>query len=128
MMFELPMSEIFKIDGKPIPAPTGCAPGLTNLQIMADRSTADGLLHKETIRYNVLKGCQLSYSVMPDEQLKALCEMVRKESEYFEFTYPDPLRGVRTATCYANDFDTELYLAYRYNGLWRNVKFNCIER
>lgn len=127
-MHELPMSEIFKINGEPIPAPSGCSPKLTNLQIKADRSTADGLLHKETIRYNILSGAEVTYDAISDEQLRMICGMVRKEEEYFEFTYKDPLRGIRTATCYSNDFESGLYLAYRYNGLWRNVKFNCIER
>lgn len=123
----LPDSEIWKIDGVPIPQPSSFSLQTEHLQISGAR-TADGYLHKETVRYNVVANASFSYDAITQEQIKEILDLVTQEKEYFELTYFDFKKGVNTITCYSNSFGADLYNAVLYNGLWTDVKFTCIER
>lgn len=56
----LPDSNIWKIDGVPIPSPSSFSLQSEHLQSSGERTT-DGILHKETVRYNVVAGASFSY-------------------------------------------------------------------
>jgi hypothetical protein len=123
----LPDSNIWKIDGVPIPSPSSFSLQSEHLQSSGER-TADGILHKETVRYNVVAGASFSYDVISQEQMQEILDLVSQEKEYFELTYFDFRKGIRTITCYSNSISAELYNAVLYNGLWTDLKFTCIER
>lgn len=125
---ELQLSNIWKIDGKPLYSPTSWNLSITNLQSSAERSTADGKLHKETIRYGIVDNGSFTYSLMTSEQIQYTRSLVMPQKEYFQLTYLD-FGVISTIECYANNFGAELYNAVlNKNGLWQNVTFTCIER
>lgn len=122
---ELPFSKVLKIDGKPLYDPTHAPVPETNLQSSAERSTADGILHKETIRYGITGGVQISYDLMDEEKLIYTRNLVMQKKEYFQFTYSH-YGVIKTIECYCNDFSAEPYSLELK--LWQNITFTCIER
>ena len=123
----LPVSNIYKINGVPIPQPTKASPKISGFQLFGER-TNDALMHKETIAYK--RHIEVNFEVMSQAEISTLLNMVIKDPpvEYFQFTYLDPQKGVQTITAFSNEFGEELYSAIFYDGLWRNVTFNVIER
>ena len=123
----LPKSDIYKINGVAIPQPTKANPKISGFQLFGER-TNDALMHKETVGYK--RHIELSYEAISQAQSSALLDMVIKTPpvEYFQFTYIDMQKGIQTITAFANEFGSELYSAIFYDGLWRNVTFNVIER
>lgn len=120
----LKTSEIYKINSSELPEPSTSSVGMEDLEISAERD-ANGYLHRERAREGVRK-VSFTYEVMTQEELSVVLKML--QPVYFDLTYLDPERGVSTIECYCAKKDGELYSALFYNGLWRNVKFNCIER
>lgn len=123
----IPIIDIYEINGKKLPSPSKANPKISGLQIFAKR-TDDGLLHKETITYK--RTVVLTYDVLTDDEYKSILNLIITDpiSEYFTLKYKDPQKGITTITCFANEFEGDLYSAIFYNGLWRNVPFNCVER
>lgn len=120
----LQTSEIYKINGKAMPSPTAAAVNMEDLEVSAERD-ANGYLHRERARQGVRK-VSFTYNVMTQEELSALLKMLTPV--FFDLTYLDPIDGVKTIEAYCAKKDTELISAVLYNGLYRNVKFNCVER
>jgi len=85
-------------------------------------------MHKETVAYK--RHIEVKYDAMTQAEISAILSMVVKDPpvEYFQFTYFDPIKGTHTITAFANEFGEELYSTMFYDGLWRNVTFNVIER
>ena len=123
----LQKSDIYKINGTPIPQPTNASPRISGFQLFGER-TNDALMHKETVAYK--RHIELKFDKMEQNEMSALLNMVIKDPpvEYFQFTYFDPQKGIQTITAFSNEFGQELYSAVFYGGLWRNVSFNVIER
>lgn len=118
------LSEVFKINGKAIYEPSSFSVGMEDLELSAER-TADGILHRERVRTGVRK-VSIGYNTLTQEEISDLLPMLTPE--FFSLTYPDPETGTATIECYCAKKDSELYSRIFYNGLWRNIKFNCIER
>lgn len=121
---ELPLSNVWKIDGKAIFQPSTFSVSLEDLEVSAER-TADGMLHRERARQGVRK-VSLAYDAISQEQIAIL--IPKLEPVYFDLTYPDPQEGIKTIECYCSTKSAELYSLVFYNGLWRGLQFNCIER
>lgn len=126
-MILLPLSKIYAINGQAIPSPSEAPPDIEGIQTFAER-TDNGLMHKETVAYK--RHITVKYDVLTEEEYKKILDLVITDppTEYFAFKYRDPQKGVTTITCFANKFGGELYSAIYYNGLWRNITFNCVER
>lgn len=120
----LKKSEICKIDGWEMYEPSAISVGSEDLEISAERD-ANGYLHRERARQGVRK-VSISYDAMTQEELSETLK--RLQPVYIQLDYPDPERGVATIECYCAKKNSDLYSAIFYNGLWRNVKFNCVER
>ncbi len=123
----LKTSDTYSINGIPIAEPSKASVKVAGIQTMAER-TDDGLLHKETIAFK--RTVSIVYDVISQEEIQSTTNLVLNElyQEFFTLQYLDPQNGIATIECYANEFGTELYSAICYNGLYRNVTFNCIER
>ncbi len=120
----LELSEIWKIDGKSIFQPSGHIVSMEDLETSAER-TADGILHRERARQGVRK-VGFSYDLITQEELSQLIPMLAPE--FIKLTYLDPEYGIHTIEAYCSRKQSELYSAVFYNGLWRAVQFNVIER
>lgn len=107
-----------------MPSPSSASVSSTDLELDAYRD-ANGYTHRERARQGVRK-VNFSYDVLDQEWMQKLLPLLR--SEYFSLTYYDPEYGKHTIQAYCTTKDSELYSAVFYNGLWRNVQFNCIER
>lgn len=122
----VPTSGKYKIGGTAIPDPSTCSVSINPLHGEATGRTDDGLMHTELISTGKRK-VELSYNYLPQEQLSAICTLLMVQ--YYTFTYPnDPADGEKTIECYGPTISSELYSGVFYNGLWRNIKFSCIER
>jgi len=117
-------SEIYQVNGRPLFEPSAASVSMEDLEITAERD-ANGYLHRERARQGVRK-VSFTYEVMTQEELSQTLRML--EPVYFTLTYFDPERGVSDVECYCSKKSGDLYSAIFYNGLWRNVKFNCVER
>lgn len=120
----LERSTIFKIDGQAMYSPSSASVSMEDLEVTAERD-ANGYLHRQRARQGVRK-VSFAYDAMTGEEAAELLEMLTPE--FFNLTYCDPELGVHTIQCYCAKKDGEPYSAVLYGGLWRNVKFNCIER
>jgi hypothetical protein len=121
------LSEIYAINGRALPSPQQASVSISGLQIYGER-TDDGLMHKETAAYK--RTVALKYNALSQEEYKFILDLVVTDppTEYYTFRYLDPQKGVTAIECYSNEFGNELYSAIMYNGLWRSVTFNCVER
>ena len=120
----LPLSSIYKINGTPIPSPTEASVSIEDLEVDAYR-TADGVLHRERARQGVRK-VSFKYDILTQSEYASL--LTQLSPLFFELTYLDPQRGASTIECYSSKKEGSLYSALLYNGLYRDITFNCIER
>ena len=120
----LKTSEIYAINGQAIYEPSAAPVSMEDLEVTAERD-ANGYLHRERARQGVRK-VSFTYEVMTQEELSETLKMLT--AVYFNLTYLDPEKGIATIECYCSKKDGDLYSAFYYGGLWRNVKFNCVER
>lgn len=122
----IPVSGKYKIGETAIPDPSKASVSINPLHGEATGRTDDGLMHTELIHPGKRK-VEISYDALPQEQLSAICTLLMVQ--YYTFTYPcDPVEGSKTIECYGPTITQELYSGVFYGGLWRNVKFSCIER
>lgn len=123
---ERPISGKYKIGSLSIPDPSGCTISINPLHGEATGRTDDGTMHTEIIHPGKRKA-EVSYDYISEAQLAPIISALL--AQYFTFTYPnDPAGGAKTIECYGPPLNAELYSGVLYNGLWRNVKFSCIER
>lgn len=122
---QIPMSKIYKIDGKPIPRPSAANVSTEDVHSSDSGRDAAGKMQLEVVRFGV-RTVEIAYDMLPQEQMQALLKMFHKP--YYLLTYKDPEYGPKTIECYVPSRKSELYSAVFYNGLWRNVTFSCIER
>lgn len=122
----VPTSGKYRISGTAIPDPSKATVSINPLQGKATGRTDDGTFHSELISPGKRK-VELSYDAIPHEQLSAICRLLMVQ--YYTFSYPnDPVDGAKTIECYGTPISQDLYSGVFYGGLWRNVKFSCIER
>lgn len=123
-MLYVAKSQIYAIGGYKPPSPSSASVSITDLELSAERD-ANGYVHRERARQGV-RSISFSYDLLGQEDLQRLIVVMRPV--FFNLTYLDPEYGRHTIECYASKKSQELYSAVLYNGLWRNVQFNCIER
>ena len=118
-----PESEVYKIDGVAMPGPTAVSVSREDLETEAYRDAA-GRLHRDRARAAVRK-VSFTYDLLDQEELLALTRML--SPVFFQLTYLDA-EGARTIEAYCAKLPAELLSSAHYGGLWRGVKFSCIER
>lgn len=120
-----PMSEVYRIDGEPIPEPSGAPVEIIPLEGPKTGRTREGVMHTEIIHLGKRK-VSLSYDYISAAQLRELLAMMNKQ--YFTFTFYDPEAGVSTIECYKTPSKSTLYHGVLYNGVWKDVTVSMIER
>lgn len=124
----IPTSGKYKIGSTAIPDPSGCTVSINPLHGKATGRTDDGTMHTELISTGKRR-VELSYDYLPKSQMAALCALLMVQ--YYTLTYPDDPATTsenNTIECYGPTVTGELYSGVCYGGLWRGVKFPCIER
>ncbi len=120
------LSTIYKINGQAIYDPDFDAQvDLDSLVGEGSGRTDDGIMHIEWIRPEIRK-VYIKYSALTDAEIADILSKV--QGKEYTLTYKDPILGIHTIDCYTSNSSALLYSAVLYNGLWRNVTFNCIEK
>lgn len=120
------LSSILKINGQAIYDPDfDVKVDFDSLVGEGSGRTDDGIMHVEWIRTNIRK-VYIKYSALTEEEIASILSKV--QGKEYTLTYKDPILGINTIDCYTSNSSTSLYSAVLYNGLWRNVTFNCIEK
>lgn len=120
------LSTVWKINGQAIYTPdVDTKVEIESLVGESSGRTDDGIMHIDWIRPEIRK-VYIKYSAMTKEEMAFMLNLV--QGKEYTLTYEDPILGVNTINCYTSNSSTELYSAVLYNGLWRNVTFNCIEK
>lgn len=120
------LSTVWKINGQAIYTPDiNTKVELESLVGESSGRTDDGIMHIEWIRTEIRK-VYIKYSAMTKEEMAFMLNLV--QGKEYTLTYEDPILGINTINCYTSNSSAELYSAVLYNGLWRNVTFNCIEK
>lgn len=120
------LSSIYKINGQAIYDPDFDAQvDHDSLVGPGSGRTDDGIMHIDWIRPNIRK-VYIKYSVLTDAEIANILGKV--QGKEYTLTYKDPILGIHTIDCYTSNSNALLYSAVLYNGLWRNVTFNCIEK
>ena len=120
-----PMSDVYRIDGEPIPAPSGATVEVYPLEGPKTGRVRSGLMYTEIIHLGKRK-VSLSYDYISAEQLRALTAMMNKQ--YYTFTFLDPEAGISTIECYKTPYKSPLFHGVLYNGVWKDVTIPFIER
>jgi len=118
------LSTVWKINGQAIYAPdrsTKIEIGSLSRIVMTD----DGVAHIEWIRTNIHK-VYIKYAAMTKVEMTFMLSLV--QGKEYALTYDDLILGINIINCYTPDSSAESYSAVLYNGLWRNVTFNCLEK
>lgn len=120
------LSAVWKINGQAIYAPDiNTKVELESLVGESSGRTDDGIMHIDWIRTNIHK-VYIKYDAMTKAEMAFMLNLV--QGKEYTLTYEDPILGVNTINCYTSNSSADLYSAVLYNGLWRNVTFNCIEK
>lgn len=119
------VSDTWKINGRPIYEPSqDTSFDYESLSAEGSGRNANGIMKNKFIRSVIVK-VGITYPALTSEQVGEILSLV--QGQEFDLTYPDPIYGVRTVRCYCATSGTKLYSSVLYNGLHRDVKFNCIE-
>lgn len=119
------LSDTWKINGQAIYEPAlDTEINYTSLSAEGSGRNAQGVMKNKFIRSSMVK-VSIKYGALTAEQTGDIIRLV--QGQEFDLTYPDPVRGVRTVRCYCAESGGKLYSAVLYNGLFRDVTFNCIE-
>jgi len=120
------LSTVWKINGQAIYTPDiNTKVELESLAGEGSGRTDDGIMHIEWIRTNIRK-VYIKYDAMTKAEMAFMLNLV--QGKEYTLTYEDPILGVNTIDCYTSNSSAEMYSAVLYNGLWRNITFNCIEK
>ena len=120
----IPISTTYKIGSTFIPEPSECNVNVYPLHGEDSGRTADGKMHTSVIA--VKRKAEITYKYISQDQLASLLALL--DVQYYDFTYFDPIEGIKTIECYGTDLSQTLHHRVMYNGLWRDVKISCIER
>lgn len=98
----------FKINGVELPKVKSCSMAYQDLSADTSGRTADGIMHIDYIRRNVMK-FELEFVPMTTDDLAIILRLIDAES--FSFTYRDPKNNnnERTITCYVGDRNLDYY-------------------
>ena len=120
------LSSVLKINGQAIYDPDFDTQ--VDYDSLVDESsgrTDDGIMHIGWVRTDIRK-VYIKYSALTKAEIADILGKV--QGKEYTLTYEDPILGVNTIDCYTSNSSALLYSAVLYNGLWRNVTFNCIEK
>lgn len=117
-------SKIFKLDEAPIPSPSTFSVDMEDVHTPNSGRGQDAYMNLEVVYFGK-RSVTIRYDLLPQDEISKLLKHFHKP--YYQFTYPDPEYGTRRMTCYVPSRKSELYSMVYYNGLWREITFNCIE-
>ena len=116
----------FKVNGRPLPDPSGFSGETSDLDVSAERD-ATGLLHRDRVATKI--PVQLTYTNITWDMCQAILSLVNVSS--FSFTFPDPNTGaLRTGTYYVGNRKWDaVWLPAGENsaGWYANLSFSVIE-
>ena len=119
------LSDTWKINGRAIYEPAlDTTIEYTSLSAEGSGRNAQGVMKNKFVRSRIAK-ISIKYGALTQEQVGDILNLV--QGQEFDLTYPDPILGVRTVRCYCAESGGKLYSSVLYNGLYRDVTFNCIE-
>lgn len=120
------LSTVWKINGQAIYTPDiDTKVEIESLVGESSGRTDDGIMHIDWIRTEIRK-VYIKYSAMTKAEMAFILNLV--QGKEYTLTYEDPILGVNTINCYTSNSGAELHSAVLFNGLWRNITFNCIEK
>lgn len=98
---------MFKINGVPMTAPTGCSWKLSDLSSEdSGRSTRDGSMSKDIIAQK--RTLSLTWSMLSWEEASKLANFCKNKGAVITLTYPDIMAGTYTTIrCYTGDMTAE---------------------
>lgn len=119
------LSKTWKIDGEAIYEPSyDTKIEYSSLSAEGSGRNALGTMMNKFVRSRITK-VSIKYGALTSEQVGEM--LSRVQGKEFDLTYPDPISGVTTIRCYCAESSTSLYSSVLYNGLHRDVTFNCVE-
>lgn len=116
---------MIRINGVEMPSPTVFGVGISDISSEDSKRNANGDMLID--RVATKRKIELSWDFISFEDMSKLLKLVK--DVFFEVTYPDPQEGhIIAKTFYVGDRNT--YVAVMKDGkpVWKDVKFNLIER
>ncbi|WP_461369069.1 hypothetical protein [Candidatus Darwinibacter acetoxidans] len=115
---------MIKIAGVKVASPADVKIG--RFDLTKSNRTASGKMTMEIIRAGVRR-VDVSWSYLPDDQLKQILDVLAANKPFFSFRYLDA-GGYKTMTAYAGDIITGLW--HEINGIryWKEVQIAFIEQ
>ncbi|NYB73391.1 hypothetical protein HZF24_04475 [Sedimentibacter hydroxybenzoicus DSM 7310] len=118
------LSSIWEINGQPIYDPDSG----THVEIGSIKNefrTDDGITHIQWIRKEI-RTVNIRYDMMTQEEISFMLSLV--QGKEYTLTYEDPILGVNTINCRTPESIQDFFTRVLYNGVWRNVTFECMEK
>lgn len=117
------LTELFQIDGQPMPVPDGdIQVRFEDIDAAAAGRDESGVMHRLPVRQDV-GSWRFSYAALRDEEMDYLNALFRARP-VFNFTFPGP-DGPQTRACYRSGVTVTWRNAR--TGLWRGCSFSIIE-
>jgi|SRR5665647_838764 len=118
------LSTILKINGEAIYDPDYAIQ--VDIDSITDSATTDdGVTHIDWIR-TAKRKVYIKYRMLTDSEIANVLSKI--QGKEYTLTYKDPILGINTINCFTSSNNSECYTAVLYDGRWRNVTFNCIEK
>lgn len=122
--FTLPMSNIYKLNGSPLPQPSAQSFDSEDIQTSDTGRTQTGYMIIKIVAYGK-RSITIKYDLISQEQLSGILRMLH--SPYYDFSYMDAEYGEHIIHCYNPGRKSDIYHAVLYNGIWRNAELTFIE-
>ena len=108
---------MIRINGVEMPSPTVFGVGISDI------SSEDMLIDRVATKRKI----ELSWDFISFEDMSKLLKLVK--DVFFKVSYPDPQEGyIITKTFYVGDRNTYVAVVKDGKPVWKDVKFNLIER
>lgn len=112
----------FAVGSTPIPDPSAFTGAVSDLDTMGKRD-ATGYLHRNMVATK--HPLKLKYQNIPWSMIQTICGLMA--SPKFQFTYPDPARGLSTVYAYVGDREWEVVSDIEGQEPIGNLNFSVIE-
>ena len=112
----------FKVGATAIPDPSTFTGAVSDLDTMGKRD-ATGYLHRNMVATK--HPLKLKYANIPWSLIQSICSLMA--SPKFQFTYPDPARGLSTVYAYVGDREWEVVSDIPGQEPIGNLNFSVIE-
>ena len=93
----IPMSNIWKIDGDPLPQPSDFSVDSEDVHSANSGRDQSGTMNLKVVAFGK-RSVEIKYDLLPKSQMSAIMKHFHKL--YYQLTYPDPEYVTRSMTCY----------------------------